>query len=795
MHQGWTMASRLAAAALLLASAAGHAHTTPQWTRSLIQAERRDDYSILRHSWSVTADGGSVIASNSSLWRFRADGSQRFINTLPALATFSGGTGSALMLARDEALDATYVAATASGSCLVLRVDATGTQQWAVEAAGSTAGACTALTVAADGSLILARERALARIARDGQVLWHRGDLQTRPVGIGALLLIDGYSRIVTPRYEGSQAQLARYGLDGAPLGDIALPTSAQPATIHGLDPLPNGDIAVTGREDLTGVLYLLTPVHTLRLLQRSADALPYTRSVNDGATIYVQAGDSLPPGAEQVRAIDALSGALRWQLPAKEVVAARASGVTIVQRPIQPAPAPMQLVALDTYGNGQWSQPLPLGSDDLIHGDTGLNGDGALLALPLQSSAACGKTLTALVLGPGGSIQGRHSACTREIFYPLRGLDARSGAGALVQTSTGIEALSESGFLRWMQYDCRYCTAAEYTRLPHATALLADGAAWLIYRSIDGTTYSAEYRDGSGSPVTGFPLTPGWEVRGALHVDGNVVRAVMRSGSALRVVTLSTSQGAQYSGQILVDGPGSVAGATAQLLPDGDFAVQFQRYTCSFPPCWPRDTTLLRLSPQGQERWRASGLTTYSQGGVYWNDDGSALLVNRFPAPNVQFVSSQGIAAAAQPLDFAAEQMIGPSQGYWLARDTNGVLHRGDAQGVFTMATVAHTVVRLLGAGSQGFLVDAFALNADAALLEPQQLATLATFDAAGLVSPGSTEASGRWRLLDDGSVYGETFEPLPPANSPSPWRVRLSRFAVPGSAAGDLVFADAFE
>lgn len=794
MPQLRTRFSQLAAIAVLAASAAGHAQTTPQWTRSLIQAERRDDPAILRHSWQASADGGSVIGSDSTLWRFRADGTTRFINTLPGLRTFSGGLGGSLLLARDEAQDATYIAASTGGSCLVMRVDAAGQQRWAVEPAGSTAGICTALTVAADGSAVLTRERALARIARDGEVLWHRGDLQTRNTGIGALLLVDAQSRIVTPRYEGNQALLARYSLSGAPLGDIALPASPQPATIHGLDPLPNGDIAVSGREDLTGVLYLLTPVHTLRLLQRSADALPYTRSVNDGATIYVQAGDSQPPGAEQVRAVDALGGGLRWQLPAKEVVAARASGVVVVQRPVLPAPATLQLLALDSNGNGLWSRPLPLGPNDLVHGGGDAAGNARLLALPLEPHPECGRALTVLMLAADGDTQARHAACTEEAFAPLRGLDAEASAGVLVQTEAGVQSLGQTGSPRWSLIECPYCTAAERRQFPLSASLIADGGAWLLQYSRASNSAYVERRNGSGGLLFTAPLPVGFATEGPLHTSGNGARLVGSSGNSLRLMLLTDGSGLQFGPEIVVPGSYPLRQVRTRQLADGDIVVEARRYACGFPACLPDEATLLRLAPDGSERWRFQSLM-YGYGTVQWNDDGSALVINRHPTSNLRFVSAQGVATEPQPLAIAIEQIVGPSQGRWLARDGNGLLYLGDAQGVFTAAPMPHALTRLLTAGSRGFLVDALGLNADAALLEPQQLAPLAVFDAIGLPYPGSTGASGRWRLLDDGSVYGETFEALPPEHSTSPWRVHVSRFAVPGSPASDRVFADAFE
>lgn len=794
MPQARSRIRRLAAAAVLLASATGYAHTTPQWTRGLIQAERRDDQVMLRHSWSATADGGSVVSSDSTLWRFRADGSTQFINTLPGLRSFSGGLGGTLLLARDETQDATYVAASTGGSCLLLRVDAGGLQQWTLEPAGSAAGVCTALTVAADGSAILTRERALARIARDGQVLWHRGDLQTRTTGIGALLLIDAQSRIVTPRYEGSQTFLARYELSGAPVADIALPASAQPATIHGLDVLPNGDIAVVGREDLTGVLYLLAPSHTLRLLQRSADALPYTRSVNDGATVYVQAGDSMPPGAEQVRAIDALSGALRWHLPAKEVVAARASGVTIVQRPIQPSPASMQLIALDSSGNGDSARALALGANDLVHGGRDASGNPRLLALPLERGTDCGKALTVLVLAADGSTQARHAACTREIFWPLRGLDAEASAGALVQTQAGVQSLGQGGSPRWNLFDCPYCTAAERPQVPVNSSLIADGGAWVLqYNRADNSQF-VERRTGSGGVLFWAPLPIDFATQGPLHTSGNSARIVGSGGNSVRLMLLTDGIGLQFGPEIVVPGSSALRQPRTRQLPNGDIAVEVRRAACGFPACQPDEATLLLLAPDGSERWRFQSLM-YGYGSVQWNDDGSALVINRYPTATVRFVSAQGVAAEPQPLAFAIDQIVGPSQGRWLARDSNGLLYLGDAQGVFAAAPMPHALTRLLGAGSQGFLVDAVGLNADAALLEPQQLATLASFDATGLPYPGSTEASGRWRLLDDGSLYGETFEALPPERSLSAWRVHVSRFAVPGSPADDRVFTDSFE
>ncbi|TDR41235.1 sugar lactone lactonase YvrE [Tahibacter aquaticus] len=795
----------LAAAALGLLATAAVAQTLPQWSRPLAENELSRGTDLSRRNWAVTADGGSVVI-NDGLRRFEADGRLRYLNTLSSAQGLPPIRGAYGMVAPDNATDAVYVALGAgadlpAAGCTLLRIDLQGRIEWNYTTPGG--GACLELAVAADGSLIVRQQLALARIARNGTSLWSRKNALSAAPAWASALLLDAQQNIVLGHYADGLSRVSRYSLGGSPIADTAMPDPSLPTLLTGLDLLPNGDIAITattdpaGNASQTGALYLLSPSHSLRLLHVSPVDSPYMRSVHDDAgSIYVQAGWIQPTSAETVRAIDPVSGQQRWERDAKEL-AARSDGVLVVARSGSGS-GPLTVSALSSAASSLWTTTLPVDPNSPAMGGALLGGRSHLRVSPLFDSEDCGTGPVLFVLDDTGTVQAQHKSCTREMQRDLTALSAQSGFGVLANSGRQLRRFDSNGALRWEFFHCRYCN----TDSPSIwnTALLPDGGAWLIDSTAQqsATTYRLLRLHSDGSELARFDLP--YPANGTqLFVHNDRVRLIDGNASALRWQEATAAQGVVKTRDFALSaGFASGGGRQAlQALDNGDIVLTVvRRPSCSGWVCTPEQATVLRIDSDGNEAWRfettASRITAYAYG------DGRTLLFDNQSAqqPSLRLVDAQGNAAAWQVLSFPLQGLIGPSQGRFLATGVGGGHYLIDGEGNVSSVATPFAGAGLLAAGHYGFLVSARAQGADAALLDPVQLATLAIFDVDGIANSSVDYYAEKWRMSDDGSIHAQTGSAVAENTATVGVRTRLSQFAVPGTpAAQDRLFIDRFD
>ena len=237
-----------------------------------------------------------------------------------------------------------------------------------------------------------------------------------------------------------------------------------------------------------------------------------------------------------------------------------------------------------------------------------------------------------------------------------------------------------------------------------------------------------------------------------------------------------------------------------ARLWPNGSASVATRQFvSCNINPptsCPRPANTLLRLSADGTERWRVEA--GERAGFIGFDDDGSSLIVQSVSIEPLilRQVSATGVpgtpfvAAGGEPMRVSGA--AGPVRGRYLAvsetgqllidRDGNVLVRRSQADGVGGEAYAC---------GTHGFVTGTW--NRDGALVSADDLSVLATFDVDGIDNTyAQSPADLHWSLLDDGTIY--TNSPRAGDASP-PRRARLSRFAVPGSPAAELIFVDHFE
>ena len=794
-----------AAMALLGGTAPLQAQTLPQWSRPLIENELSRGTDLSRRNWAVTADGGSVVI-NDGLRRFEADGRLRYLNTLSSAQGLPPIQGAYGMVTPDNATDAVYVALGASTElpdlgCTLLRIDAQGRIEWNYTAPSG--GACLELAVAADGSLIVRQQLALMRIARTGIPAWSRKTAPNAAPSWASALQLDAQQNIVLAHYADGLSRVSRYSHGGSLIADTAMPDPSLPTLLTGLDLLPNGDIAITattdpaGNASQTGALYLLSPSHTLRLLHVSPVDSPYMRSVHDDAgSIYVQAGWIQPTSAETVRAIDPVSGQQRWERDAKEL-AARSDGVLVVARAGSGGSGLLTVSALSSTASSLWMTTLPADPNSPALGGALVGGRSHLRVSPLFGSADCGIGPVLFVVDASGAVQAQHKSCTREMQRDLTALSAQSGFGVLANSGRQLRRFDSDGALRWEFVNCRYCSDA--SPLIWATALLPDGGAWLIdSHATPAMSYSLLRLHSDGSELARFDL-PDAANGTQIFVHNDRVRLVAGSTSAIRWQEATVAQGIVKTQDFgLTSGFAAGGGRQAvQALDSGDIVLTVvRRPACSGWVCTPEHATVLRIDSDGNEAWRfettANRITAYAYG------DGRTLLFDNQSAqqPSLRVVDAQGNAAAWHTLNVPLQSIVGPSQGRFLARDPDGGHYLIDGLGTVSSVATPFAGAGLLAAGSHGFLVSARAQGADAALLDPVQLATLAVFDVDGVANNSVDYYEEKWRMSDDGSIHAATGTLVPENTATVGLRTRLSQFAVPGTAAAqDRLFLDRFD
>lgn len=236
-----------------------------------------------------------------------------------------------------------------------------------------------------------------------------------------------------------------------------------------------------------------------------------------------------------------------------------------------------------------------------------------------------------------------------------------------------------------------------------------------------------------------------------------------------------------------------------ARLWPNGSASVAtWQFFPCNISPptsCPRPASTLLRLNVDGTERWRVEAGEFLAF--VGFEEDGSSLIAqSAFDRPlYLRRVSATGVAdtpfvaAGGEPINLTGA--AGPVHGRYFAHsrtenlliDRNGtvlVRRLGESAGGTPMAN-----------GEHGFITGVW--QSDGALVSADDLSVLATFDVDGIDNTfWASPANQFWSLLDDGTVYSSS---RARGDTLTPQRARISRFAVPGSPAADVIFISRFD
>jgi hypothetical protein len=238
-----------------------------------------------------------------------------------------------------------------------------------------------------------------------------------------------------------------------------------------------------------------------------------------------------------------------------------------------------------------------------------------------------------------------------------------------------------------------------------------------------------------------------------------------------------------------------------AKLWPNGSASVatwqRFANCNISPPTACPRPaSTLLRLNADGSERWRVEAGEVLAF--IGFDDDGSSLIAESWPSPPLRLrqVSASGVAGMAfvaangEPISLSGT--AGPIRGRYIAHsDTERLLIDRNGTVLARRSITDGAGGPALAKGEAGFVV--LSLHGDGALVSADDLSVLAQFDVDGIDNTFA-ELSGNlfWSLLDDGTAYTNSRgrdDSLPPR------RARISRFAVPGSPAADILFVSRFD
>lgn len=799
----------LLCAFLYTGSDCAQALTTPQWSRSLSTTQPTNESTL---DWLAAADGETIVAtaylSDIVVRRVQPNGSYRYVQVLrpDSLPLWLSGAATVAMAADASSGDTLLLIgeknASLPESCNLVQLDADGRRirMSGVPRLSTDDGACLELAPLPDGSTVVLRERALVRLDSNGHLSWHLPLWPEVRAGFGKMLLLDAQQRLVVAGGE-AEPTVHRFNLEGGLVSTHALLQPALPGVIGGLDLLANGDIVVAGHMDPagnathTGFVARLGASGQAQLLHTASTDVAYTYSTHDDAgLLYLQSGDGT------VQAISAADGQLLWQRDGRSV-AALAAGAVLVQ-----AEPGWRATAVSPQNVSLWSTTIPHAIDraEVRAG----NSSGIRLVADITTATAdCGPSPALLVLAPSdGSITGNQRICTIEASTSVRRLAALPQAGSLVQFSEEIRALSDSGAERW-RFNARALGGEEARSRVLAATPLPDGGAWVLTARTSPPPIQPVLRrlaaDGSLLQRWNVPVPPGYAAGAAAIVaEANEAALLLGFPGKLRWVRFTQPGDLReirdYELAAASGGLGFYMSFPVQprRLASGDIVLGYSWLPeCGFL-CPPRYTplALMRLGRDGSERWRHLEL------GWYWpfagfNSDGSAIAASQTGTINlgeIQRIDANGVAAPRQLLGMPISSIVGPSQDRYLLT-SNGTHHALDASGNLT-ATGLTLGAGALGASDAGFLIVPDSGDTDALLIDPQSYAVSARFDFDG--NPGQQQDiyTSHWTLGDDGSVYVASQRPSETMTQ-SGVRSYLTRFAVPGSAAGDIVFVDAFE
>ncbi len=793
----------------------------PQWIATMAQDALADDRIAPSSDPSAVrlADGGEVAITVATgeivLRRYAADGSVLRTQTV-AVADYSVD----VVLRATATHDAFYVlVGGAQSGAQLLRLDADLQPLWsrslAFESICQREGDCLRLEVLEDGSVLAMRAFHLVRFGADGALRWSFDAAANGGSFRGGDLAVDGttiwFATSGGVDFYNPTATLSRLDIDGVPLSsDVSSCQGCGGVVLADIALSSDGAAQVVGDRGGRGFLARYNALGYPTFWAASDDPRSYRRlDRDDTGAVYVLAEDMFD--GDVVKHIDAATGATLWSVPANDFIA-RAVGVVAIRK----TAATIEASGIDANGTVSWSQPLSAsngGSQRVWSRPARDGGDVELLVADFApSDDPCARHPRLVRMDDSGALNRFPPPCrARTSAVTVANIDARIDTGALVNTFGRLALFSPNGDLRWQVDACVWCTNYWSASLWPVAALADDGGAWAlrwdrpslalpdgrarVQRFDVGGAFAFDVTSAAAAADnTEFHLLPGPD-------DVVVLR-----GGVRRVVTWQR-----------IGNDGTDLGANSYAIPDDDYRIEDARRLpdggasvlakgngyCSVG-CPPFYLTVLRLASDGTLVWRYQFPETYApwisaalgaDGGAVAvlppsGVDGSSRLsmrtIDRFGHASAD-ISLTEIDADVQPAVLVTalnEHWLLSTESYageqvdWLL-DANGHVsvqrRNGPYSWFFQTSAVGYLANEPISADVENVL-----------LLDPQTLADRARFyngTGTGIVD------SRRWRVLDDGSVYGTII--LPQSGSFQ----TIARYSAPGGTLSDVIFRNGLD
>ncbi len=379
---------------------------------------------------------------------------------------------------------------------------------------------------------------------------------------------------------------------------------------------------------------------------------------------------------------------------------------------------------------------------------------------------------------------------------------------GIAINLLRSAASLTTEGVRQWRMDPAGACPPDAANGYVDAVERLPTGESWVLRSCYAPGALPQRHElvrlaaDGGVLVATDLGTTPALWSRAMLVAQPGGVVALVPHNDGLRWLRIGTGGDVIDDAFTELVGPDeTVIIANARLWPNGSASVgTWQRVaSCNISPptaCARPASTLLRLNADGSERWRVEAGTFLAFFG--FEDDGSSLIAESASDRPLYLrrVSATGVAdtpfvaAGGEPINLTGA--AGPVRGRYLAYSRTELLLI-DRNGTVLVRRLAESAGgTALASGERGFITGALA--SDGALISSDDLSVLAVFDVDGIDgaiwdSPGNA----LWSVLDDGTIYTNSRRPSDTA--PSQRLARISRFAVPGSPAADLIFIARFD
>lgn len=811
------------AAANLLASPPARA-VSPQWVVNVESRVRTQERPLadLAGSWVSLSDGSQVLAArrhndytpSPPLRRISPDGQ---------VSDFGPYYASAfrvlLATAQDGVRDGFFALSSGPEEHAVSQLQFLqndGRQRWSINLPSNAAdgeGPAVAVSPQADGSALVLRKRSLLKVDANGRVKWHFGNgnanhfmldqaaLAVDSLGVswvggrGGLRLGADHLKFAAVRRFDSKGNLLSLGL--------LLCDSCTQSRVHGLAVLPSGEVAVVGRSGANepGFFAMYEHYGPQRLRVFTAPGGGYDHVVADAANnVYALARD-----INTVSAIDPTNGSVRWQKSGSDI-STLPEGVLIAQAPASGVGA-LTLTAYAPDGSAQWSRQIEASDGSALGGARYEDGVTRVVAMIERSGPDCGISPSLVTLDAIGMQQSAIRACTIATRRYWQNASSGSETGIAGNLGQRVVRFSVLGEKLTDYTPCPLCPAYDNPIYTDASQAMPDGSTWVTTTYRGTTAPPAPHKllrlaaGGNVLSETPLPGTGGGMSTRLLADASQAVVLVPQRGS---VHWIRVSAGGSLLGAATFSLPGQhdkVDLLNTRLWPDGSTSLVTQRYNvdgCEADPppprCYELYNTVLRINADGSENWRAELDQKWLNASI--EDDGShVVLISAWEAGDpvrLRRIDANGTVSAAVAIADSAEGYvghgIGPVRGRYLFTTPKGY-RLVDRDGNLLASSGGSLEYGLVVAyAAPGFIVASGLFNGR--LISADDLSELAQFDIDGadLYPPFDTYWE-HWSLSDDGSVYMS--EQPSPRNGNRP---RLARFAVPGSAADDVIFIDRF-